>query len=141
MKSTPRNYDELKSFTLSGDVALIELEYEERSIITDVMTANDGKATYTGRGFFIEAGSEAADWVKHIPTGTLVLMEGVDLNPTINESVTNVPHIRDNPNFPAFSLLDHMADDFGKTYSKHPTILLRNPSYHIVAYERSKSRN
>jgi hypothetical protein len=116
-------------------VALVEIQLRKSSLILE----GDGQSTNgmpTGWGYVVAVGDQAADWVKAMPKNALVRLEGVSLVPTIDVSNTSVPKIVPNPEFPAFVFGDPDDPTFDPDYAEHPTILLRNPSYHIVGQKR-----
>lgn len=140
MISTPREYPELKTYWLAGNVAFLEVEIETTSLILDSNQVElNMNGVPTGYAFVIEAGHEAADWVKALKRGTRVKLHDVDLRTSIDISNTNVPHIIPNSAFPGFSLIDPTDRDFEEKYKTHPTILLRNPDYHIIAVQNANS--
>lgn len=140
MISTPREYPELKKYWLAGNVALLEVEIETTTLILSTTeTDMNINGEPTGYAFVIETGHESADWVKALKRGTRVKLHEVDLRTSIDISNTNVPHIVRNQAFPGFSLIDPTDKDFEKKYMEHPTILLRNPDYHIIAVQNADS--
>jgi hypothetical protein len=109
----------------------MELEMEKSSILTSAHDAvGDGVARFTGWAFMVATGNECKDYIKAIPVGTRVKLIGVDLMPTINTSINNIPKIAPNPDFPGFAIVEDES-----VYQDHPTILVDNPDYHIAMRE------
>jgi hypothetical protein len=138
MKSLPREYPELKNVTVLGDNAFIELEFEEKNVITNLADTNNGKSEFTGWGWVIKFGTELSKTYPEIKEMSKVRLHGIDMNQFIDVSQTNVPHYVPNPEYPAFTFLDKAAYS-SKLLSDHPTIFVRNASYFIIGIDNNES--
>jgi len=95
---------------------------------------NNGKSEFTGWGWLLKVGPDLAKLSPMLTEGTKVRIHGIDMNQFVDMSNTNVPHYVPNPEYPGFTFLDKSAHD-SQMLADHPTILLRNASYFIIAVE------